>query len=205
MTKKNSGKKTMLLSVILSSPGVIVVGIGLLIGKSSTQTADFIRRSIELLAIIISFVIYCITTSGETTDEEKRRSLERTANIFVSVSMMICGVIMLCLAIFSESDESGNVIPGLVIAILGVITNGFFSFRYSRLGKNDNNAILLTQSKLYLTKTFVDLSVTVALSAVLISHSPEISYAFDLGGTVCVSLYLVFSGIKTLILAIKNN
>ena len=44
---KKSGLKTLIMSVIMSSPGPIVVGIGLVIGQSSTQIADFIRRSID--------------------------------------------------------------------------------------------------------------------------------------------------------------
>ena len=52
---KKSGKITLLWSVLMSSAGPLVVGVGLLIGKSSTQLADFIRRSTELLGIILSF------------------------------------------------------------------------------------------------------------------------------------------------------
>ena len=59
---QKSGKKTLLWSVLMSSAGPIVVGAGLIVGQSSTQLADFIRRSAELLGIILSFIIYCITT-----------------------------------------------------------------------------------------------------------------------------------------------
>ena len=83
---KKTGKKTMLMSVIMSSPGPIVVGIGLLVGKSSTQLADFIRRSIELLAIILAFIIFCITTKNDQVDYEKKEKLEKYSNNFVSIS-----------------------------------------------------------------------------------------------------------------------
>ena len=72
--KNKSGKKTLLLSVIMSSPGPLVVGLGLLIGQSSTQLADFIRRSIELLAIILSFVVYCITTKDDNVNTLKKEN-----------------------------------------------------------------------------------------------------------------------------------
>ena len=58
MNDKKSGAKTLFWSIIMSSPGPLVVGLGLLAGRSSTQIADFVRRSAELLAIIMSFVVY---------------------------------------------------------------------------------------------------------------------------------------------------
>ena len=68
MKKQASGSKTLLLSVLLSSPGPLVVGLGLLAGRSSTQLADFVRRSAELLAIIMAFVTYRLTTRDGETD-----------------------------------------------------------------------------------------------------------------------------------------
>lgn len=196
------GKNTLLWSVIMSAPGPLVVGIGLVVGKSSTQLADFIRRSIELLAIISSFVIYSVTTDKEKTDTIKKQKLEKFADIFVSAAMIVSSLIMLSLAIFSPSEEKGNVIPGLAIAVLGVIANCIFWIRYTKLGKSLNNNILIVQSKLYRAKTFVDASVTLALSVVLVSTNRTVSYYFDLIGTCCVSLYLGYTGVTSLIKAL---
>lgn len=203
--QKNSGKSTLLWSVIMSSPGPLVVGIGLLVGKSSTQIADFIRRSIELLAIILSFIIYCITNKEDVTDEVKKQKLEKISNIFVGSSMILSGIIMLVLAITSQSSEKGNVIPGLAIAVLGVVANSIFWIRYKILGDKTDNNILKTQSKLYRAKTFVDVSVTVALTVVLISSNPTVSYYFDLVGTIAVSIYLACSGTATLYNTLKKR
>ncbi len=197
--KNKSGVKTMLMSVLMSTPGPLIVGLGLLIGQSSTQLADFIRRSIELLAIIFAFVIYLVTTKKEEINIEKKVKLEFATNIFVGSAMIICGIIMLVLAFVAQSDDKGNVIPGLCIALLGVVANTIFWFRYRYLGKKTNNNILLTQSNLYRAKSFVDLSVVIALSVVLITKNDNVSYYFDLIGTCCVSLYLTYTGIHTLI------
>lgn len=199
-----SGKKTLLMSVIMSSPGPLVVGLGLMVGKSSTQIADFVRRSIELLAIILAFVVYSITTKNDSTDEIKKQKYERATNIFVSVAMVISGVIMTILAFASSSDEKGNVIPGLAIALLGVVANSLFWIKYNKLGKETNNKILIVQSNLYRAKTFVDLSVLIALVTVLLSTNPMVSYYFDLIGTVCVSVYLVFTGVTSFIKEMKH-
>ena len=200
---KKSGKRTLLWSVIMSSPGPLVVGLGLIIGQSSTQIADFVRRSIELLAIIFSFIVYCLTTKDDYTDEEKKKRLEKGTNIFVSVAMIISGVIMIFLAILLSNEEKGNVIPGLAIAVLGVIANSIFWFRYKKLGEEENNAILKVQSKLYRAKTFVDCSVTVALLVVLLSSNATVSYYFDIIGTCIVSLYLIYTGFQSFMKLIR--
>ena len=63
-----SGSKTLLWSVIMSAPGPLVVGLGLFIGQSSTQLADFIRRSAELLGIIMAYLVYLATNKDGKCD-----------------------------------------------------------------------------------------------------------------------------------------
>ena len=202
---QKSGKKTLLWSVFMSSAGPIVVGAGLIVGQSSTQLADFIRRSAELLGIILSFINYCITTEDNHVNEEKKKKLEKASNIFVSITMILSGVIMMILAVALRNEEKGNVVPGLLIAILGATANFFFWIRYTKLGKKENNNILKIQSKLYRAKTFVDTSVTIALFSMLISKNSVVSNYFDLIGTCIVSLYLIYTGISSLIKEIKNK
>ena len=43
MSSKKSGSRTLLMSVLMSAPGPLIIGLGLLVGRSSTQIADFIR------------------------------------------------------------------------------------------------------------------------------------------------------------------
>lgn len=70
-------------------------------------------------------------------------------------------------------------IPGLSIAILGVIANSIFWFRYSKLGKESGNSILLVQSRLYRAKTLVDFCVTAALLSVALMPGSPLSYRLD--------------------------
>ena len=204
MSENKSAKKTMLMSVIMSSPGPLVVGLGLMVGQSSTQVADFVRRSIELMAIIMSFVVYCITTKENATDEVKKQKYEKGTNIFVSIAMFVSGIIMIILALTADNEDKGNVIPGLAIALLGVVANSMFWLKYKKLGRESDNKILLVQSNLYRAKTFVDFSVVMALLVVLFSDNATISYCFDLIGTICVSVYLIFTGSKAFINEIRH-
>lgn len=197
-------KKTMIMSILMSSLGPLILFINLFFGQSSTQIADFVRRAIELLAIILSFVVYLITTKDNMTDKTKKVKLEKASNIFVSIAMIVSGIIMIVLALISGNSDKGNVIPGFIIAFLGFIANTIFFIRYTSLGKKTNNSILSTQGKLYRAKTFVDLSVTIALFTVLIWPNSKVSYYFDLIGTILVSVYLIVTGIISLI-KIKNK
>lgn len=193
-----SGSRTLLMSVLMSAPGPLVVGLGLLAGRSSTQIADFVRRSAELLAIISSFAVYQITTKEDSCNEERRARLERRANAFVGAMMCLGGSFMVLLAFLSEAGDKGNVLPGLSIAVLGVIANTAFWVKYTRLNKKEPNAILRVQSRLYRAKSLVDGCVTIALLSVLLLPESPVSYWLDFLGSLIVALYLIRCGVQTI-------
>lgn len=205
MTERRMGYKTLLFSILMSSPGPLVVGLGLIVGRSSTQIADFVRRSAELLAIIASFIVYSMTCKEEGFDELKKRRAEHCSNTFVGLMMCTAGTLMAVLTLTAESGDKGNVVPGLVIAVLGVTANSIFWVKYTRLNKNEPNAIIAVQSRLYRAKTFVDASVTVALLSVLIAPECTVSYWLDTVGSMIVSVYLLGCGLKTIYEEIKTG
>ena len=194
-----SGSRTLLLSVLMSAPGPLVVGLGLLAGRSATQIADFVRRSAELLAIIASFLVYQITNKAGAGDDSKRARMERRSNTFVGAMMCLGGTFMVLLAFLSGNTDKGNVIPGLAIAVMGVIANTAFWIKYTRLNRKEPNAILQVQSRLYRAKSLVDGCVTVALLSVVILPGSPVSRWLDFAGSLIVAAYLVFCGIQTIL------
>lgn len=204
MSSKKSGSRTLLMSVLMSSPGPLVVGLGLLAGRSSTQIADFVRRSSELLAIIMACVIYKITTASGACDETKKAKLERISNGFVGSMMCIGGSFMVALTLMSETADKGNVIPGLSIAVLGVIANTIFWRKYTKLNKAEPNAILAVQARLYRAKSLVDGCVTIALLSVAVAPGSGVSLWLDFIGSIIVALYLIWCGIQTIFEAIRK-
>lgn len=207
MSNHKSGSRTLLMSVLMSSPGPLVVGLGLLAGRSSTQIADFVRRSSELLAIIMAFVVYKITTKDDTCDERKKAKLERISNAFVGAMMCIGGFFMIILTLMSNTADKGNVIPGLTIAVLGVIANTLFWRKYTKLNKAAPNAILAVQARLYRAKSLVDSCVTIALLSVVIAPSSKLSIWLDIIGSLIVAVYLIWCGIQTIYeaLSVRNG
>ncbi len=201
MEKK--GTKTLFFSVIMSAPGPLVLGIGLLLGQSNTQIADFVRRTIELLAIIVSFFAYQLTVKRQL-DKDQTARLERNTNLFVGAAMIVAGMIMLCITLLSKSEDKGNVLFGLIIALLGVTANSLFWLKYKRLAKTEQSTILEVQSRLYRAKTFVDFCVTVALCSVLLFPKSQVSHYLDIIGSLVVSLYLGYSGVKIIVDKIRK-
>ena len=192
--KKKSGERTLLASVVLSSPGPIIVGIGLFLGRSSTQLADFIRRTAELVAIIVSWAIYRVTHKNTGYDANRKLRLERIANHCVGFAMCLSGIAMLLVTFLYPAEEKGNVIPGLIIALLGVTTNSWFWIRYRRLDKANPNTILAVQSKLYRVKALVDTCVAIALIVVAVFPGSLAAYFTDIAGSAAVAVYLLVNG-----------
>ena len=198
MSSEKSGSRTLLMSVLMSSPGPLVVGLGLLSGRSATPIADFFRRRSELLASMMAYVVYKITTKDGACNEGRKARLEQISNLFVGAMMCLGGSIMLVLALFSENTHKGNVIPGLTIAVLGVIANTIFWRKYTKLNKAEPNAILAVQARLYRAKSLVDGCVTIALLSVAVFPLWAVSYYLDLVGSIVVAVYLILCGIQTI-------
>lgn len=96
--KSRSGERTLLASVVMSSPGPIVVGAGLLLGRSSTQLADFIRRTAELAAIIVAWVVFRMTNKDGAEDADRKAKLEAVANRCVGLAMCFSSAAMILIA-----------------------------------------------------------------------------------------------------------
>ena len=195
---KTAGGRTLLLAVLVSASGLVLEGLGLIIGRSTTQIADFLRRSSELWAVIMAFVTYHLTTKDGFTDSAKKEKLERTSRLFIGVVMCFSGTVMLVLSFITCNTNKGNVIPGLGVAILATSANIAFWWKYSRLNKATPNQILEIQARLYRAKSLVDGCVTLALITIVIAPRSIFSYYFDLIGSIIVAAYLFFCGSKTI-------
>lgn len=198
MKNRTSGGRTLLLSVLMSAPGPLILGLGLLEGHSSTQIADFVRRSAELLAIIMAYATYLVTTRDSMTDPNRRARVERFSNLFVGAMMCLGGSLMLVLALLADSEDKGNVIPALAIAVMGVVANTLFWRKYARLNRAEPNPILAVQVRLYRAKSLVDGCVTLALLSVLLLPGSPVSACLDRMGSAVVAVYLVFCGMQTI-------
>lgn len=170
----------------------------MIIGRSSTQLADFIRRSAELAGIVVAWAIYRAVHRADPPDAALNRRVERRANRIVGIAMIVSGVAMAVVAVAAKGRDKGNVIPGLVIALLGVTTNSWFWWRYRRLNRAGPDPILAVQASLYRAKSLVDACVTASLLTVTLAPATDAARWMDVFGTITVAVYLLVNGISTL-------
>lgn len=197
--QSSSREKTLLTSLLLSAPGPLVTGYAVIASQSTTQLADFIRRGIELVAIFLSWWVFRQIHRNAAVGEAQQARLERAAGLGTAGAMASSGVILLMVALsrLSVFEPGGSVTMGLTIAVLGLVTNGWFWRRFTVLTREQYSAVIASQQQLYRAKTSVDLCVALALAAVAIAPAHPATRYVDLLGSVTVALYLLWSGLRT--------
>ena len=193
-----SREKTLGTALLLSAPGPLVTGIALINSQSTTQLADFLRRGVELVAIFISWWVFRKLHRSASIDAVDQARLERAAGLTTAAAMAVSGAVLLVVALsrLRVFEPGGSVIGGLVIAILGVLTNGWFWRRYRAMTREQYNPVIAAQEQLYRAKTSVDLCVVIALAAVAIAPEHPATRYVDILGSVIVAGYLLWNGVK---------
>ncbi len=200
-------EKTLLAALLLSMWAPLTTGIAVLLSRSTTQLADFIRRTVELVALFVSWLVFRHLQRGQNLDPERVAKLEKFAGLSVAAALGCSGLVMLVLAFsrISTFEPGGNVYPGLAIAILGLLTNSWFWRRYWVLNREQYSAIIATQCHLYRAKAMVDLCVIGALTAVAVSPAHPVTRYIDVLGSVAVAAYLLWSGAGTARTALREK
>lgn len=196
--QSSSRAKTLGTSLLLSAPGPLVTGLALIGSHSTTQLADFLRRGVELAAIFISWWVFRKIHGSAPMSEADQARMERAAGMATAGAMVISGLVLLVLALsrLSSFSPGGSVTGGLIIAILGVLTNGWFWRRYAAMNREQYSAVIAAQEQLYRAKTSVDLCVVMALGAVAVAPFHPVTRYVDILGSVVVAGYLLWSGVK---------
>jgi divalent metal cation (Fe/Co/Zn/Cd) transporter len=189
-------ERTLLAALLLSMWAPLATGIAVILSQSTTQIADFVRRTVELVALFVSWQVFRYLERRKTIDPERKAALERFATLSVAAALGCSGLVMLLLAYsrLFTFEPGGNVYPGLAIAGLGLVTNGWFWRRYTVLLREKYSPIIASQRRLYRAKSVVDLCVIVALGAVAVSPAHPLTRYLDLFGSITVALYLLWSG-----------
>lgn len=195
-----SREKTLITALLLSMWAPLTTGIAVILSQSATQLADFIRRSVELIALFISWRVFRSVEKGQKVSFEKKARLEKIAGLSVAIALCTSGLIMFMITLvrMDTFEPGGNVYPGLAIATLGLITNSWFWRRYTKMTAEQYNPVIDSQRMMYRAKTVVDFCVIAALSAVVIDPASPATRYIDALGSLAVSIYLVWSGIGTL-------
>jgi divalent metal cation (Fe/Co/Zn/Cd) transporter len=190
-----SREKTLRIALLLSVWGPLATGIAMVMSHSTTQMADFVRRSVELLALFTSWFVFHRLIRGKESTLAQRATLEKLAGLSVAIAMGCSGAITLAVTLsrLSTHQPGGNVYLGLVIAVLGLIVNTWFWRRYWRLDHELHTTIIRAQCHLYRAKSFVDICVIAALATVAVAPAHAVTRYIDLLGSIAVAIYLLWS------------
>ena len=198
--KTEKCQKTLFASMLLSSWAPLATGIAVLLGRSLTQFADFIRRTMEFVVLFLSWAIFRYLAQQEELTEAMKKRAERIVNLGVAVVLAVSGLVMLFLVLFRlpSLGPGGNVWPGLIIVVPGLGVNLWFWRRYRTLGRIGRNPIIEAQRQLYLAKVVIDLCVFLALSTVAFIPGGALTRVVDTWGSIAVALYLLWSSFRIL-------
>jgi divalent metal cation (Fe/Co/Zn/Cd) transporter len=201
MAKKFMDKqeKTMIIALILSMWGPIITGIAVTMNESTTQLADFVRRTVEFLVLVVSWQFYRYINTHQI-NIAKRFKLERFVKRAIALTMLISGVFLLLISIdkmINPVNPTGQIYLGLTIASLGFLVNGFLWRKYVHFNKQTPNTIIHAQVNLYQVKTIMDIFVIIALLSIPLFSYSKTSYWIDLVGTLFIIIYMIYTSYIT--------
>ncbi len=199
-------EKTLIAALLLSMWAPLTTGVAVILSRSTTQLADFIRRSVELMALFISWRVFRSVEKGREVTPEQKARLEKIAGLSVAAALCLSGLIMFIITLvrIDTFEPGGNVYPGLAIAILGLITNSWFWRRYTKMTREHYNPVIDSQRLMYRAKAVVDSCVIIALASVAIDPTAPATRYIDALGSAAVAMYLVWSAAGTLRTTLKN-
>ncbi len=191
-------EKTLLTALLLSAPGPLITGYAAFSSHSTTQLADFIRRTMELAAMALAWWVFRQVHRSSLPAAGDQARLEGAAGLGAAGAMLCSGMVMLAIAVsrLSTFSPGGKVTLGLVIAFLGLLTNAWFWRRYAALASEQYSSVIAAQQILYRAKASVDLCVVAALAAVAIAPDHPATRFVDLSGSAIVAAYLLWNGLR---------
>jgi len=166
-------EKTLRAAVLLSVWAPFATFVALLLGRSTTQAADFVRRTVEFGAVLGSWLAF---RRVQRVSDAERRQIERSVRVVVGVALLLSALAILVLAVVKwlKPTPTGNVVLGFVIAALGAGVNAWFWARYERFERQERSPI-------------------VTLGSLWIFGDNTVGHVIDLAGSVVVALYLAWS------------
>lgn len=187
-------ERTLRTSWLISSPGPFFTGLAALSSQSATQMADFLRRTVELIALFIAWWVFRKKLQFPFDAEDERLQLDKISHRAVTISMTCSGLTMFIVGIYAlfTYEVGGNVTLGLTIALMGLLVNLFFWWRYRRFAQTLYDPVIAGQQNLYRAKAWIDLCVVVALATVAFIPTHPITRYVDALGSIVIAFYLFY-------------
>jgi divalent metal cation (Fe/Co/Zn/Cd) transporter len=174
-----------------------VTALAVVLSHSTTQLADFVRRSAELAAIGVAFVAHRRTAEGDVPDATRIRWQAR-ARAATRAALALSGLAILAVAALRAGAfrPTGPLWIGLSVATAGLLVNAGFWRRYARLERAGPDPIVASQRVLFRAKCLVDAGVVASLATSVLAPGRPAARAADLAGSLVVAAYLLWSAAR---------
>ena len=187
-------ERTLAWAFALSAWAPLATAVAVLLSRSTTQLADFLRRSVELVAMGIAWRAARRSRRRPDATPADMAAWARGAERAVAWALAASAVLVLTgAAVGWRRVPGGDVRLGLVVALLGRAVNAAFWARYAALYRARPDAIVDGQRRLYRAKVAVDAAVVVALASVLLAPAWPGTHWMDRAGAIAVAGYLAAS------------
>lgn len=195
-TRTKKDERTLLTALLLSAPGPAIISYAAFASGSAVQMADFLRRTSELVATFVSWLIYNKLRKSPNEDRHYAIRLEQLTSYTVAAAMSVSGIALIIVGIFRllTAEQSEKTILGLVIAFLGLVVNTCFWQKYRSMNRRQPDPVIAAQQRLYMGKASVDICVVTALAVVTIAPASPLTRYIDAFGSIAVALYLLYNG-----------
>ncbi len=180
---------------LLSTTSTLITAI---IGRSTTQIVDLLRRLMEAISTLVSLLSFQHNLKEES--EEKIAENNRRVHILINVTLIISGILMVFIGVVKYKLGIGhkNVVPGFFVSFIGVLINFYFVVKYKKSLKEHYEPIIQSQFHLFTTKTTVDSCVSATMAVMILFPTWEYLNLLDAFTSVLVALILCFQGVRNL-------
>lgn len=189
--------RTLVWSLVLSAWGPPVTALAVVLSHSTTQLADFVRRTTELVAIAVAYLAHRRTAAADVPASARLRWEARTRRA-TRAALTVSGVAVATLAVArcGTFRPGGPLWIGLTVATLGLLVNAGFWRRYVRLEGIGPDPLVASQRILFRAKCLVDAGVVASLATAMLASDRPVARWADLAGSLAVAGYLLWSATR---------
>lgn len=186
-------ERTLRIAWLLSAWAPLAGGVALYFGPSTILLADLLRRSSELLALFLAWLVFLRIARSPAASPATFHRQQHLASLLVAVVMLFSMIVIAWSAIgrVREDVAVGWIVPGLCLAMAGGCVNGWLWRRNRDLARREPGPLIDSQWSFYRTKTVIDVCVIVTLLLGAATRDAGFSPWVDAAGSAVIALCLL--------------
>lgn len=186
-------ERTLRIAWLLSAWAPLATGLALYLGPSTILLADFLRRTSELIALFLSWLVFLRIARNPGADPLIFRKQEHQASLAVAAVMLFSLVVIAVNAIrrLAADAEVGWILPGMLIAVAGGGVNLWLWRRNRRLSRQEPGPLIDAQWRFYRAKTWIDACVILTLTGGALTREIGVSAWVDVTGSAVIAVFLL--------------